>query len=79
MRYDFPTDPTQKSPKIFLSQLSNIWVSCDGENPADVENIGPISYWPKRRFPDYYFRYQNQDSGGLFESLGHITFRKASS
>jgi hypothetical protein len=26
------------------------WISCDGENPADVENMGPISYLPQRGF-----------------------------
>ena len=40
-------------------QLNTVWVSCEGENPADVENIGPITYWPKRGFPSYFFPYQN--------------------
>lgn len=32
-----------------------IWVSCEGKNPADVENIGPISYLPRRGFPGFFY------------------------
>lgn len=38
-----------------------MWVSCEGENPADVENIGSIQYFPMRGFPGYFFPYKNQD------------------
>ncbi|CAH2210244.1 jg22124, partial [Pararge aegeria aegeria] len=38
-----------------------VWVSCQGENPADRENIGPIQYLPYRGFPGYYFPYTNQE------------------
>ncbi|XP_063699441.1 sodium/potassium-transporting ATPase subunit beta [Culicoides brevitarsis] len=37
-----------------------VWISCEGENPADVENIGSIQYIPRRGFPSYYFPYLNQ-------------------
>lgn len=37
-----------------------IWVSCEGENPADIENLGPINYIPTRGFPGYYFPFLNQ-------------------
>lgn len=37
-----------------------MWISCEGENPADVENIGSIQYFPKRGFPGYFFPYKNQ-------------------
>jgi len=36
-----------------------IWVSCEGENPADQEYIGPITYSPWQGFPAYYFPYMN--------------------
>lgn len=36
-----------------------VWVSCEGENPADVENIGVIQYYPQRGFPSFYFPYLN--------------------
>jgi len=37
-----------------------IWISCEGENPADVENLGPINYIPHRGFPGYYYPFMNQ-------------------
>ena len=36
-----------------------IWVSCEGENPADREYIGDIKYYPYQGFPAYYFPYRN--------------------
>lgn len=36
-----------------------IWVSCEGESPADIENLGPINYSPRRGFPAYYFPFKN--------------------
>ena len=38
-----------------------IWLSCEGENPADVENIGEIKYHPYPGIPHYYFPYENQE------------------
>lgn len=37
-----------------------VWMSCEGENPADRENIGEIDYFPYPGIPKYYFPYQNQ-------------------
>lgn len=37
-----------------------IWISCEGENPADIENLGPVNYIPHRGFPGYYYPYVNQ-------------------
>lgn len=42
-------------------QLNTIWVSCEGENPADQENIGPINYLPRRGFPGYFYPYENSE------------------
>lgn len=36
-----------------------IWVSCEGENPSDVESIGAIQYIPRRGFPGFYFPFKN--------------------
>lgn len=36
-----------------------IWVSCEGENPADQEYVGPIRYSPWQGFPAYYFPYMH--------------------
>jgi len=39
-----------------------VWVSCNGENPADKENIGPIEYFPEDGgFPSDYYPYLNQE------------------
>lgn len=35
-------------------------VSCDGELPADRENMGPVSYYPPEGFHFKYFPYLNQ-------------------
>ena len=37
-----------------------IWLSCEGENPADKENIGSISYYPFPGFPTYHYPYEKQ-------------------
>ena len=37
-----------------------IWFTCEGENPADIENMGEISYYPYPGVADYYFPYKNQ-------------------
>jgi sodium/potassium-transporting ATPase subunit beta len=44
-----------------LFQLNTIWVSCEGESPADVENIGPVTYIPGRGFPGYFYPYKNSE------------------
>lgn len=38
-----------------------VWMSCEGENPADKDNIGEIEYMPYPGIPTYYFPYKNQD------------------
>ena len=38
-----------------------IWFSCEGENPADRENIGPIKYYPDPGVPTFFYPYKNQD------------------
>jgi len=44
------------------SILNTVWISCNGENVGDQENIpnGHIYYYPKRGIPGYYFPYMNQ-------------------
>jgi len=48
--------------------LNTIWVSCEGENPADRENIGPLQYYAPafknsefQGIPAYYFPFMKQD------------------
>ncbi|ESO02475.1 hypothetical protein HELRODRAFT_184992 [Helobdella robusta] len=38
-----------------------IGVTCEGENPIDQENIGPLAYYPPKGFPKYYYPYLNQE------------------
>jgi len=40
--------------------MQAVWLSCNGETPADVENVGPIHYIPQAGFPGYYFPYNNK-------------------
>uniref|UniRef100_A0A1D1Y1U2 Sodium/potassium-transporting ATPase subunit beta-2 n=1 Tax=Anthurium amnicola TaxID=1678845 RepID=A0A1D1Y1U2_9ARAE len=66
-------DPTAVPTKSVL-ELNTVWVSCEGENPADVENIGPINYAPKRGFPSYFFPYTN--TPGYLSPLVAIMFER---
>ncbi|XP_034936762.1 sodium/potassium-transporting ATPase subunit beta-2-like [Chelonus insularis] len=42
-------------------ELNTVWITCQGENPADQENIGPINYIPRQGFPGYYYPYMHQE------------------
>jgi sodium/potassium-transporting ATPase subunit beta len=37
-----------------------VYISCEGENPADKENIGELSYAPSQLIHKTYFPYTNQ-------------------
>jgi len=39
----------------------HIGFSCEGEFPADRENLGNITYEPERGFPKYFYPYLNQE------------------
>jgi len=47
-------------------------VSCEGENPADIENVGPIDFIPKWGFPGYFYPYEN--SQGYLSPLVAVHF-----
>lgn len=59
---------------ISILKLNTIWVSCEGENPADVENVGPIEYYPRRGFPGYYYPYENSE--GYLSPLVAVHFAR---
>lgn len=42
-------------------QHTVVWVTCEGENPADIENIGPLRYIPQKGFTSEFFPFLNQD------------------
>ena len=56
-------------------QLNTIWVSCEGENPADQENIGPIQIIPRQQgFPGFYYPYENAE--GYLSPLVAVHFMR---
>ncbi|KAK8756540.1 sodium/potassium-transporting ATPase subunit beta-like isoform X1 [Amblyomma americanum] len=36
-----------------------VYITCEGENVADVENMGPLLYFPANRIENYYFPFRN--------------------
>ncbi|KAJ8680599.1 hypothetical protein QAD02_016386 [Eretmocerus hayati] len=59
------TDPLKRN---------SIWVSCEGENPADKENVGPIQLYPEYGFPGYYFPFKNLE--GYLSPLVAVYFER---
>jgi hypothetical protein len=49
-------------------------VSCEGENPADIENVGPVKYYPRQGFPGYYYPYENSE--GYLSPLVAVHFER---
>lgn len=49
-----------------------MWVSCEGENAADKEHIGPIVLLPTPGFPEYFFPYSN--NAGYLSPLVAVWF-----
>lgn len=50
-----------------------VWVSCEGENPADKEYIGKIDYFPHNGFDEWFFPYRNQP--GYMNPLVAVVFQ----
>lgn len=38
----------------------NVWITCEGENPNDFENIGTVNYYPHPGMPMYFYPFTNQ-------------------
>lgn len=38
-----------------------VWIECHGQNPADVENMGPVVYYPEMGVSKRFYPYKNQD------------------
>ncbi|KAL1416660.1 hypothetical protein MTO96_027641 [Rhipicephalus appendiculatus] len=36
-----------------------VYITCEGENAADLENMGPLAYYPGNRIENFYFPYKN--------------------
>ncbi|KAJ8680596.1 hypothetical protein QAD02_016383 [Eretmocerus hayati] len=71
---NIPTDLRNHIANKKMQDRDTVWVSCGGENPADVENIGPIQYIPRRGFPGFYFPFRNQP--GYLSPLVAVFFEK---
>jgi len=53
---------------------NHVGVTCQGENPADQENMGPIQFWPPMGFNKKYYPYLHQD--GYRAPLVMVKFKK---
>jgi len=49
---------TTNKPETYLK---TVWFSCEGENPTDKENLGPLEFFPQPGVPGFYYPYYNQD------------------
>lgn len=49
-------------PDFVKGQISpgHIHITCEGENPGDAENMGPVKFFPPNGFPIKYYPYRNQ-------------------
>ncbi|XP_026475245.1 sodium/potassium-transporting ATPase subunit beta-2 [Ctenocephalides felis] len=54
--------------------MDTVWVSCEGENPADVENMGAIQFIPRRGFPGFYYPFTNVE--GYLSPLVAVYFER---
>lgn len=55
--------------------LNYVGVTCEGENPIDQENIGPLKYWPEEQgFLRDFYPYRNQE--GYKAPLVMVKFAK---
>ncbi|XP_044750912.1 sodium/potassium-transporting ATPase subunit beta-2-like [Coccinella septempunctata] len=82
--YNDPNDLPEHMPEelknhirfnVTRSERDNIWISCEGENPEDVEFLGPVQYHPSiQGFPGYYFPYKK--TAGYLSPLIAVHFRR---
>ena len=67
---EFPDDMPEEARSRWTPD--SIVVSCEGENPLDKENIGPISYWPSAGYSALAYPFINQE--GYRQPLVFIRF-----
>lgn len=79
--YNTTRDLPPNMPKELKEHIGNVseverntvWITCSGENPADIEYLGPMAYYPKiQGFPGYYFPYKNGE--GYLSPLVAVQF-----
>ncbi|XP_017784392.1 PREDICTED: sodium/potassium-transporting ATPase subunit beta-2-like isoform X2 [Nicrophorus vespilloides] len=70
---NMPDDLKKHIASVKPEERNTIWISCEGENPADIEYLGPISYHPQvQGFPGYYYPYENSE--GYLSPLVAVQF-----
>lgn len=73
--HNMPKDLQEHIASVKPEERDTIWVSCEGENPADQEYLGPMRYFPKvQGFPGYYYPYENSE--GYLSPLVAIQFTR---
>lgn len=68
---DMPADLKEHISSLPKIERDQIWVTCQGENPADKEILGDIEYNPKG-FPSYFYPYVNNK--GYLSPLVSVKF-----
>jgi sodium/potassium-transporting ATPase subunit beta len=54
-----------------------VWVSCEGQYPADKEFIGTVEYFPHHGFPGYYYPFLGTEN--YLSPLVAVHFKNISS
>jgi len=58
---DLPKEmPDELKKKVSETSQEHIWFTCEGENPADRENLGTVQYYPEQGIPVNFFPYLKQ-------------------
>lgn len=57
---DMPSDLVDHIKSLLPEERKQVWISCNGLLPADVESIGPINYIQNRGLASYYYPYTNK-------------------
>jgi len=70
-------DAMHENHKGYEDNLNDrVWIECHGMDPADKENLGPVTYYPEMGVPTAWFPYRNQPdylSPLMFIELGAPT------
>lgn len=56
---DMPQTLKNHIASLSVKERNQVWVSCQGEDGADKENVRTIEYFPTRGFPSYFYPYLN--------------------
>jgi len=54
---DFPANVPEEVRRDY--QPNRVYITCEGENAADQENMGPVKFYPSNAVQSFYFPYNN--------------------